>query len=53
MAVEAVGVFEFVRGIHGEQVQAKAEKEDGKPAEMQNEHPTFNIQRPTPSHKVP
>jgi hypothetical protein len=43
MAVEAVGVLKFVRGIYGGQAQAKAEKEDGKPAEMQNEHPTFNM----------
>ena len=26
MAVEAVGVFEFLRGIHGKQAQAKADK---------------------------
>ena len=33
VAVEAVGVFEFVRGIRGEQTQAKAkaEKEDAEP----------------------
>jgi hypothetical protein len=38
VAVKAVGVFEFVRGIHGEQAQTKAEKEDDGP-EREGERP--------------